>query len=213
MKTVCYKYFAEHRSQRHQWRREQIEMDLKKNEVNKQKAKKTEEERQHAEKRGRDQEAQEAAANTMKAKLTSAPTGIAAQSSAMAASASTEPPMPTRPPPIPAGQQQHREEGEHTEYAIKANTQSTATTRQQQLPREAQQEDGSLLREDDTTGNDTKELHTVSPDDWLSQSYKEIKRFYDGFEICQWKTVATLLRLYNNFLPSATTTLQHSSKP
>eukprot|EP00971_Amphidinium_carterae_P127902 2533277-Amphidinium_carterae.1 len=50
MKTVCYMYFEELRLLRHQWRKEQIEVDIKKNDINIQKAKKREEERQQTEK-------------------------------------------------------------------------------------------------------------------------------------------------------------------
>eukprot|EP00971_Amphidinium_carterae_P199321 3955519-Amphidinium_carterae.2 len=95
MRMVCYSYFESLREVGNGWRKLQLEIDLKKNEVMLLKAKQREEERQQAEKRKRDQEAQEAA--TAKSKPTTAPE---AQASAGATS-SKEPPRPTRAAPIP----------------------------------------------------------------------------------------------------------------
>eukprot|EP00971_Amphidinium_carterae_P105000 2079075-Amphidinium_carterae.1 len=79
MKIVCYNYTSRLMDNsdklRHEWRKIQIEKDIKTNEILWQKAQQKEEERQQAEKWKRDQEAQKAAmtGTTAKAKPTTAP--------------------------------------------------------------------------------------------------------------------------------------------
>eukprot|EP00971_Amphidinium_carterae_P279021 5538977-Amphidinium_carterae.3 len=149
MKIVCYNFFKALRALQHQWRKQQVETDLKKNELYMQKA----------ERRKREQETQEAAANRSLQQYYRWVLQQQQQQQQQQLQNQQDQREHRRYHRVNSTwktlykekAQGDRQDGEHPYDAIKTNTQSETTTRQQQFPRERQQKVRPLLQEDHTT--------------------------------------------------------------